>query len=166
MKLNENTQYDCVVYAKNIEHTDNISSPTWSTSAYTVQADLSGIELVYSSSFTITDPAEYKKQNEGFGVHPWDPDIDNSSLFSSSSAFVDDNGNVVIKGAGSGSNIANASWGDSNAFNNPVTKSTYNNIFGFIKYCLESLFPGEIPYIFYFALISIVLLGVIKVVFK
>ena len=33
MKLNENTQYDCVVYAKNIEHTDNISSPTWSTSA-------------------------------------------------------------------------------------------------------------------------------------
>ena len=62
MKLYQNTQYDCVVYAKIISHTENISSPTWSTSAYTVQSDLSDIVEVYRSTFSISDPAEYKQK--------------------------------------------------------------------------------------------------------
>ena len=160
MKLEKGVTYDTVVYAKVIEGTTN-HSPTFSRGSYSVSSDLTEVTEVYRSSFSITDPLEYKAQNDGYEVHPWDPDIDNSSLFSSQSAWTDNEGNVYIKGQGNGNgnNIVSGGWGNTQF----TANRAFQNVFGFLGTAL-GYFPSDWLAVLSFGFTAIVVFAIVKVV--
>ncbi len=163
MMLSTDTQYDCLVYAT-LTH-DSIDTTSYNPnfdmrSVYSVSSDLSGVELVYSSTFTITDPANFVADSDGFDVHPWNPNIDNSDMFNTSSAHKDSNGNIFIKSEQrEGSNIAVAAWGDADQSMNNI----FRNYFLFLNSAMNC-FPKAFINILTLGLSGLVILGIIKVV--
>lgn len=130
ISLEANHEYDVVVYGcVNDQAIQTNTSTQWEMRpVYTVTSSLDDVQEVYRSTFTISDPAEFNPNfiDEGGSVHPWNPNSDNSSLFNASSAYRDDNGNIVIKGQTSngGFNVFSDFSGIS------VQNMNVNNVFG------------------------------------
>lgn len=130
ISLEANHEYDVVVYGcVNDQAIQTNSSTQWEMRpVYTVTSSLDDVKEVYRSTFTISDPAEFNPNfiDEGGSVHPWNPNSDNSGLFNASSAYRDDNGNIVIKGQTSngGFNVFSDFSGIS------VQNMNVNNVFG------------------------------------
>ena len=130
ISLEANHEYDVVVYGcVNDQAIQTNTSTQWEMRpVYTVTSSLDDVKEVYRSTFTISDPAEFNPNfiDEGGSVHPWNPNSDNSSLFNASSAYRDDNGNIVIKGQTSngGFNVFSDFSGIS------VQNMNVNNVFG------------------------------------
>lgn len=130
ISLEANHEYDVVVYGcVNDQAIQTNTSTQWEMRpVYTVTSSLDDVKEVYRSTFTISDPAEFNPNfiDEGGSVHPWNPNSDNSGLFNASSAYRDDNGNIVIKGQTSngGFNVFSDFSGIS------VQNMNVNNVFG------------------------------------
>lgn len=130
ISLEANHEYDVVVYGcVNDQAIQTNTSTQWEMRpVYTVTSSLDDVQEVYRSTFTISDPAEFNPNfiDEGGSVHPWNPNSDNSGLFNASSAYRDDNGNIVIKGQTSngGFNVFSDFSGIS------VQNMNVNNVFG------------------------------------
>lgn len=161
MSLQKDVQYDCVVYACLVDNMSNMESPTWSASNLTVSADLSGVTEVYRSTFSISDPADFKAQNEGFGAHPWNPSIDNSGLFNATSAWKDDNGKIMIPGSGSsGFDIGGQTFGYPT---DTTMSSMFRDYFSFINSALNC-FPRIFLTLLSLGMSGMIVIGIIKVV--
>ena len=174
MKLEKNKEYDCVVYGCLNEDMEEMSGFYYDNynlgSTYTVSSTINDVQEVYRSTFTMKDPATFNPnyKNEHDSSHPWDPDSDNADLFSTGSAYKDENGNVVIKGFKKGS--SGLSWengstigGSSSGSNNLNVNNAFGGFFGFFKGILGFL-PKEYTVLIFFGLVGLVAIGIIKAV--
>ncbi len=153
MDLKRNTSYDVVVYGC-LNTLNDVSSKQ-------VSADLTGAKEVYRSTFSITDPAEFNPNSDGYGVHPWNPDIDNSDLFNASSAYKDNNGNVVIKNQHNNNSNNIIGFDYLIPQNNTVNANAYfGSFFGFFR-SIFSYFPAFMT-IVSTGLITIFIIAVVK----
>jgi hypothetical protein len=162
MSLDKSISYDVVVYA---------CSNTITGVEKGVDADLSDVVEIYRSTFTITDPAAYDPSGDAFGDHPWNPDEDHTSLWNTSSAFRDDNGNVVIKGQtreGGGYVLTEKGFVTLDTFSSSSMSSSirrgFDNFLGFVNYIFNRL-PGDLSTIYKYGYLSVVVLCIIKAVF-
>lgn len=140
ISLEANHEYDVVVYGcVNDQAIQTNTSTQWEMRpVYTVTSSLDDVKEVYRSTFTISDPAEFNPNfiDEGGSVHPWNPNSDNSGLFNASSAYRDDNGNVVIKGqTGGGNNIFTADLNTQNINSNVLFGDTFKFFTSFLGQC-------------------------------
>lgn len=162
MCLSKNTSYDVVVYGV-------LNSITGIDKG--VDASISDAVEIYRSTFTIIDPAEYNPSGDAFGDHPWNPNDDHSSLWNTSSAYRDDNGNVVIKGQtreGGGFVLTDKGFVTLDTFSSSSMPSSirrgFDNFLGFVNYIFNRL-PGDLSTIYKYGYLSVVVLCIIKAVF-
>lgn len=172
MKLQKNTEYDCVVYGCLNEDMEEMSGFYYDNynlgSTYTVSGTINDVQEVYRSTFTIKDPATFNPnyKNEHDSSHPWDPDSDNADLFSTGSAYKDENGNVVIKGFKTGTSGLSWETGSSSSSysgNNLNVNNAFGGFFGFFRNILSFL-PNEYTLIIFFGVVGMVAIGIIKAV--
>lgn len=153
MSLAPMREYDVVIYAclNDNEYGYNTDSTDF-------------VEEIYRSTFKISDPAifmpsdDYEQNN---GVHPWQPNSDNSSLFNKSSAYVDSNGNLNIK---SESNLNYNEFG-SGVQSTATLNQSFRNYFAFINGGL-SCFPTIFLTILSAGVTGVVVIGLVKVAFR
>ena len=163
MKLYKDTQYDVVVYGC-LNSLSGLTESTGLNPSRPVDSDLSTVQEIYRSSFTITDPAVYNPEAEGFGDHPWNPNEDHTDFWKSSSAFVDSNGNVVIRGNSSSSggySITGDLFNSKNVTSN--ANSIFRDYFSFLNSAL-SFFPPIFLSLISIGLSGMIIIGIIKVV--
>lgn len=165
MDLTANTNYDCVVYAclnDDMTQINNVSNGWNMRGTFSVTSNLNDVQEIYRSSFSITDPATFNPDsiNESGASHSWNQNTDNNALFNSSSAYRDDNGNIVIRGQTSGGNNVLTSFWDNSNF-------SINGMFGQYFMFLNGVFmffPSPWQAIFTCGLITLVIIGIIKAV--
>lgn len=169
ISLTANTQYDVVVYAciNSTMQQTNTSSMWDMRPVYTVSSNLNDVVEVYRSSFSITDPATFNPSaiDEGGTTHSWNPNTDNSNLFNVSSAYRDDNGNVIIRGQTNstlGDTPFSSGWFDNGSQN---INSVFREYFGFLNKAIV-LFPPAFSVLFGIGLSSIIVIAVIKLLVK
>lgn len=189
MKLSSGVTYHVLVYAVRND-LDCVSSMTINRSFglnYPAEYCLNifgDSVLVYSSEFTIKDPAAFDA-NANADSFAFDPDDD--LIFRRSSAYVDENGDTIIAQKDTfkdfsynpnswGSDIANDpyvnsnAWSNSNNNNNKIsfqiasTSVNINSFFNFISN-LWSYFPSEYISVITTGLVAFVVLGILKAVF-
>lgn len=178
MKLNIGVYYNVYVYAIRNDSSQVLCIPynidSWQYNEDYV-IDFSFAELVYSSVFTISNPATFDPTaNDGSYAF----DIDDRQLFNRANGYIDDNGNVVIDRIDTDSLIGSSdSWGsqfDSNAwdtyYKNQNTVSSdidqlsrnFSSFFRFVNKVF-SYFPKNYQSIIILGLTSLVVLGLFKV---
>ncbi len=178
MKLNIGVYYNVYVYAIRNDSNQVLCIPynidSWQYNEDYV-IDFTSAELVYSSEFTISNPATFDPTaNDGSYAF----DIDDRQLFNRANGYIDDNGNVVIDRIDTDSLIGSSdSWGsqfDSNAwdiyYKNQNTVSSdidqlSRNFSSFFKFVNKffSYFPKNYQSIIILGLTSMVVLGLFKV---
>lgn len=178
MKLNIGVYYNVYVYAIRNDSNQVLCIPynidSWQYNEDYV-IDFTSAELVYSSEFTILNPATFDPTaNDGSYAF----DIDDRQLFNRANGYIDDNGNVVIDRIDTDSLIGSSdSWGsqfDSNAwdiyYKNQNTVSSdidqlsrnFSSFFRFVNKVF-SYFPKNYQSIIILGLTSMVVLGLFKV---
>ena len=162
MCLQANTEYDVIVYGcLNTTALQTNTSSQWEMRpVYTVSSDLSGVEQVYKSTFTISDPAEFNPNyvDESGSSHSWNPNTDNSNLFNVSSAYRDDYGNIVIRGqTNGGNNVLSPGL----SVDNMNVNSLFGDTFKFFNKIL-SMFPPAWVSLITIGLGAIVAIAIIK----
>ena len=162
MCLQANTEYDVIVYGclNDTALQTNTSSQWEMRPVYTVSSDLSGVEQVYKSTFTISDPAEFNPNyvDESGASHSWNPNTDNSNLFNVSSAYRDDYGNIVIRGqTNGGNNVLSPGL----SVDNMNVNSLFGDTFKFFNIIL-SMFPLAWVSLITIGLGAIVAIAIIK----
>lgn len=183
MKLFQNANYDVFVYAVRNDK-DSVCVIPFNQSSFQqgyneeYMIDFFKAELVYSSIFSITDPAEFNPSLNDNGSYAFDPD--DKTLFNRASAYKDDNGEVVIKKVDTDKFISSPdSWGseyDSDAWDkyyksqNTVSSDinqlslNFSSFFRFVN-TVFSYFPKNFQSVFILGLTACVVLGILKVVF-
>lgn len=166
MKLNKDTSYDIVVYGMVNPTPVNASSTGTGLGCWTVMSSLSDVQEVYRSTFNIIDPVAFNADSidEGNAAHPWNPDIDNTSMFNKGNVYKDTNGNYVIKGSsGSGSGSGGSFY---DGFPNYASlNNMFGGFFGFLNSALNA-FPSIFLTIITLGLTGIIIVGIVKVAFK
>lgn len=165
MDLTANTNYDCVVYAclnDDMTQINNVSNGWDMRGTFSVSSNLNDVQEIYRSTFSITDPDTFNPDaiNESGASHSWNQNTDNNALFNSSSAYRDDNGNIVIRGQTSGGNNVLTSFWDNSNF-------SINGMFGQYFMFLNGVFmffPSPWQAIVTCGLITLVIIGVLKAV--
>jgi hypothetical protein len=153
ISLSPMRSYDVVIYAC---LNDNINGYNTDSTDFVTE--------IYRSTFQISDPAifnpsdDYEQNN---GVHPWQPNSDNSGLFNKSSAYVDSNGNLNIK---TEDNLNYTSFGNGVQSTASLNQS-FRNYFAFINGGL-SCFPAVFLTILSAGVTGVVVIGLVKVAFK
>ena len=178
MDLKANTEYDVLVYACLNSDMEEMSGFYYDNNnlggTYSVCGTLTDVELVYSSTFSMTDPMKFNPdyKNVHDSSYAWNPNDTNAELWENGSAYKDENGNVVIKGfktgsstlswenSGSGSGYGNISGGSGANIN--VQKS-FGGFFGFFKGLL-GLLPMEYNLLITFGIVGLVAIAIIKAV--
>lgn len=186
IKLDINVNYTCVVYA--IRNDSNYATVFSNYNSFQYPAcsdycvDVSGLSCVYSSQFNILNPAEFNPNNND---NSYAFDVDDSLLFNRANGYIDENGEVVVDRVDTNS-LANAGkdpndpWNgynpDHNAwevyYKNQNTVSSdidqlSNNFSSFLQFVNKvfSYFPKNYQNIIILGLTSIVVIGILKVVF-
>lgn len=183
VKLTTEQNYNVVVYA--IRTDLNYVTPFTNLNEFQMPActdynvDISDLSLVYSSLFSIVNPAEFDATNN---KNSYAFNEDDRLLFNRANGYIDENGDVVIDRVDTnqwvteGSNDAWVNWdSDLNAwdtyYNNQNTVSSdidqlSKNFSSFFKFVnkIFSYFPKNYQNITILGLTSLVVLGIIKVV--
>lgn len=186
VKLDINVNYTCVVYA--IRNDSNYATVFTNYNTFQYPAcsdycvDVSGLSCVYTSQFNILNPAEFNPNNND---NSYAFDVDDSLLFNRANGYIDENGEVVVDRVDTNS-LANAGkdpndpWSgynpDHNAwevyYKNQNTVSSdidqlSNNFSSFLQFVNKvfSYFPKNYQNIIILGLTSIVVIGILKVVF-
>ncbi|WP_303806228.1 hypothetical protein, partial [Ruminococcus flavefaciens] len=140
---------------------------------YSVCGTLTDVQLVYSSTFSMTDPMTFNPdyKNVHDSSYAWNPNDTNAGLWENGSAYKDENGNVVIKGFKTGSSTL--SWensGSGSGYNtgggtgaNINVNKAYGGFFGWFKGLLGIL-PTEYNLLILFGLTGMIAIGIIKAV--
>ena len=179
MKLAIGVIYNVYVYAvKNTQ--DSVCVIPYNLDSYQYNQDyvlnFAEAQLVYSSDFTCSNPAEFNP-NSNDGSYAFDSS--DTSLFNRANGYIDANGEVVIdridtdkiiNGSDSwGNNYENDAWDTYYSKQNSVSSDLNQlslNFSSFFKFLNKawSFFPQNFQSVISLGLISIVVLGVIKVV--
>lgn len=162
--LKANTSYDLVCYGA--LNPDSIITNAASGGGFnmrgnfSVTSDLSTVEEVYRSTFTISDPAVFDPNiiDEAGTGHAWNPNADNSHLFTNAAAYRDDNGNLIIRGFSNGG-VDYTAWSDTIP-DTSLTQAT-TNVFSFVASFFK-LFPSNWLAMIYMGICAIVVIAVIK----
>lgn len=162
--LKANTSYDLVCYGA--LNPDSIITNAASGGGFnmrgnfSVTSDLSTVEEVYRSTFTISDPAVFDPNiiDEAGTGHAWNPNADNSHLFTNAAAYRDDNGNLIIRGFSNGGADYTA-WSDTIP-DTSLSQATAN-VFSFVASFFK-LFPSNWLAMIYMGICAIVVIAVIK----
>ena len=167
MDLKANTSYDVVVYACINNDFDISDYPPNMRNKYPSTSNLVDVEEVYRSTFTISDPAVFNADtiDEAGASHAWNPNIDNTSLFTVGSAYLDDLGNLNIRGSSSG---IGAPFGSSANINVDATTDINTIFVNFFKFLSAGLncFPAIFISIIGVGISALVVVGVIKAAMK
>lgn len=181
MKLNIGVIYSVYVYAvKNTQ--DSVCVIPFNQDSYQYNEDyvlnFSDAQVVYSSQFTCSNPAEFDP-NSNSGSYAFDGS--DTSFFNRANGYIDENGNVVIDRIDTDSLISGSdSWGsqfDKNAWDvyydrqNSVSSDLTqlsNNFSSFFRFINKvfGYFPKNFQSVISLGLTSVVVLGIIKVVIK
>lgn len=166
MNLQANTSYDAIVYA--CLNPDSVSTNAGMggfamRGGYSVTSDLQDVQEVYRSTFTMSQPPTFNQNivDEAGTGHAWNPNIDNSNLFTGAAAYKDDLGNITIRGQyGSNNGGANYTvWEDSNV---GIT-NLFGNYFNFLN-TVFGFFPSIWQAVITVGLITLVIVGILKAV--
>ena len=177
MDLKANTEYDVLVYACLNPDMEEMSGFYYDNNnlggTYSVCGTLTDVQLVYSSTFSMTDPMTFNPdyKNVHDSSYAWNPNDTNAGLWENGSAYKDENGNVVIKGFKTGSSTL--SWensGSGSGYNtgggtgaNINVNKAYGGFFGWFKGLLGIL-PTEYNLLILFGLTGMIAIGIIKAV--
>lgn len=177
MDLKANTEYDVLVYACLNPDMEEMSGFYYDNNnlggTYSVCGTLTDVQLVYSSTFSMTDPVKFNPdyKNVHDSSYAWNPNDTNAGLWENGSAYKDENGNVVIKGFKTGSSTL--SWensGSGSGYNtgggtgaNINVNKAYGGFFGWFKGLLGIL-PTEYNLLILFGLTGMIAIGIIKAV--
>lgn len=183
MLLKEYTPYDLYVYAVRNDK-DSVCVIPFNQSSFQqgyneeYMIDFLKAEIVYSSTFSVLNPAEFNPSLNDNGSYAFDPD--DKTLFNRASAYKDDNGEVVIKKVDTDKFISSPdSWGseyDSDAWDkyyksqNTVSSDinqlslNFSSFFRFVN-TVFSYFPKNFQSVFVLGLTGCVVVGILKVVF-
>lgn len=186
LKLEQFTNYNVCVYA--VRNDLNYVTPFTNLNTFQYPAcndyhiELDNMQKVYSSSFTIINPATFDPNNN---ENSYAYDEDDRLLFNRANGYIDDNGDIVIDkvdtnqwvNAGNDPDDPWRGWDSDNDawesyYKNQNTVSSdidqlSNNFSSFFKFVNKvfSYFPKNYQNIIMLGLTSIVVLAVIKVVF-
>lgn len=183
MKLFQNANYDVFVYAVRNDK-DSVCVIPYNQSSFMqgynkeYMIDFLKAELVYSSSFSITDPAEFDSSLNDNGSYAFDPD--DRTLFNRASGYIDDNGEVVIKKIDTdklaydpnswGSQYDSDAWEQYYKTQNSVSSDinqlslNFSSFFRFVNTTF-GYFPKNFQSVVVLGLTSCVVLGILKAVF-
>lgn len=162
--LKANTSYDLVCYGA--LNPDSIITNAASGGGFnmrgnfSVTSDLSTVEEVYRSTFTISDPAVFDPNiiDEAGTGHAWNPNADNSHLFTNAAAYRDDNGNLIIRGFSNGG-VDYTAWSDTIP-DTSLTQAT-TNVFSFVASFFK-LLPASWGAMIFMGISAIVVVAIIK----
>lgn len=186
LKLTQYTNYNICVYA--VRNDLNYVTPFTNLNTFQYPScndyhiELDNMQKVYTSTFTIINPATFDPNNN---ENSYAYDEDDRLLFNRANGYIDDNGEIVIDKvdtnqwvhAGTDPNDPWRGWDDDNNawdvyYKNQNTVSSdidqlSNNFSSFFKFVNKvfSYFPKNYQNIIMLGLTSIVVLAVIKVVF-
>ncbi len=176
MNLKANTNYDVVLYAvRNDYQYPSMNLSEMSTNTYGI--DFSKCELVYRSTFSLSNPAEYNPSETLWNNVPNDSYTDLDSLADSAYGYVDDSGEVIIGNydASDGflnidSNNSSGSHGGNGSYR--IDQSSVNNGFSSLASMCSSyfnllssafgIFPVWLWSIICISIFTIIVVGLIK----
>gem|GEM_PF-5247023 len=183
MLLERYRQYDVLVYAVRNDK-DSVCVIPFNQSSFQqgynkdYMIDFLKAELVYSSNFSIINPAEFDSSLNDNGSYAFDPD--DKTLFNRASGYIDENGEVVIKQVDTDKLVQSPdSWGsqyDSDAWDkyyksqNSVSSDinqlslNFSSFFRFVN-TVFGYFPKNFQSVVVLGLTTCVVIGILKVVF-
>lgn len=166
-------QYDVLVYALRCDSGIVSRQAAYDDADYFV--DYSNIQLVYSSSFTLTNGYKFDLNDYSNGNYPVHSSAESINLGWSSKGYVDkDTGVTVIKDKKLSDYLdkqheiqnqwdleysQNVYTGSSGSVS-PSLKSHFNSFLGFVNYIFNRL-PGDVHSIYIYGFVCIVVLGII-----
>lgn len=169
MQLQANTQYDLLCFGcpcrLGCTYLDDAFFPG---SGYAVDF-VNDVELLYTSTFSITDPAAFSRDNRGFGGYSWNRDqlYTNTDWSTKVFGYKDENGDTVIQEnqmtdfnlSAHPVNGFNYSGGSRDNFDK-LTDTT-DNFFSAVSRVL-SMFPADCLLIIKLGLAALVVVAIIK----
>ncbi|MDE5854606.1 MAG: hypothetical protein K2H19_06040, partial [Ruminococcus sp.] len=177
MKLVKDKNYNVYVYAvRNDKDAICLISPIQTAHGgynkeYSI--DLTQSELVYNSAFICRNPAEFDSNNNSNGTYAYNSDDD--EIYRRATAYVDDNGEVKLEKVDTNAFLSPSGDYSGTAWNNS-TKNTVSsdisqlsiNFASFYKFVNSVLgyFPKNVQSLYSLGFLSIIVLGMVKVVFK
>lgn len=171
--LVEYGQYDVLVYAIRCDCGIVSRQAAYDDADYFV--DYSNIQLVYSSSFTLTNGYKFDLNDYSNGNYPVHSSAESINLGWSSKGYVDkDTGETVIKDKKLSDYLdkqheiqnrwnleySQNVYTDSSGSVSPSLKSHFDSFLGFVNYIFNRL-PGDVHSIYIYGFVCIVVLGII-----